>query len=148
MTGFRFGRMCLSFFAVTLLSGVLPAASSTHRATGRFEVYCDSFGFFLKEIDGVPAPGELFLIWYKGVPGFLDDLPKAKALDVSVYPKGCGADGKCEAVANAKLWLDAEHTPGGKRISGRYDIDWHGQHLTGKFLAKRRENKKPPRICE
>jgi hypothetical protein len=148
MSRSRFGRICISFAAVILLPGAFPVSSSTHSASGRFEVYCDSFGFFLKKIDGAPAPGEFLLLLYRGFPGFFDDLPGDKALDVSVYSKGCSADGKCDAVANGKLWLDAEHTPGGARISGKYDIDWHGQHLKGQFLARRHENKKPPRICE
>ena len=142
-----FLRVCFCLTAVALLVAVFPTASSTHSATGRFEVYCDSFGFFLQKIDGAPAPGELFLFLYRGFPGFVDYLPRGEGLDVSVYPKGCSAAAKCDSVATAKLWLDAEHRPGATRISGKYDIDWHGQHLKGQFLARRRQYKKPPRIC-
>ena len=55
---------------------------------------CDSFGFFLAEIDGAPAPGEFFLFLYRGFPAFVDYLP-GEWLDVSVYPKGCDAYVKC-----------------------------------------------------
>lgn len=139
-------RVCFYLPIVVLLLAVLPT-SSTQSATGRFEVYCDSFGFFLEKIDGAPAPGEFFLFLYRGFPGFVDHLPGGEELDVSVYAKGCSPEAKCESVATAKLWLDTEHRPGATRISGRYDIDWHGQHLKGQFLARRHQYKKPPRIC-
>jgi hypothetical protein len=132
---------------VALLLWAFPTASSTHGATGRFEVYCDSFGFFLENVDGAPALGGFFVFLYRGFPGFVDYLPGGEELDVSVYPKGCNAAVKCASVATAKVWLDAEHRPGGMRISGKYDIDWHGQHLKGQLLARRRQYKKPPRAC-
>jgi hypothetical protein len=141
-------RICLG--AVVLLLFVFPAEPSTHEASGRFEVYCDSVGFYLGKIDGAPAPAEFFLLMYRGFPGFIDALPGGSWLEVSVYPKDCRADGKCETrkVADGRLWLDAEHDPGGKQISGKYDIDFNGQHATGRFAATRREYKKPPRMCE
>ncbi|HEY6386428.1 MAG TPA: hypothetical protein VIX91_12175 [Candidatus Acidoferrum sp.] len=146
-TGSLFGPKCVSLAVVVLWLGVLPVAPATRNATGSFEVYCDSFGFFLEKVEGAPAPGEFFLLLYRGFPGFVDALPGGEALDVSVYPKGCHADSKCDSVANGKLWLDSEHVPGGTQISGKYDIDWHGQHLKGQFLSRRRKYKKPPRIC-
>jgi len=133
--------------AAVFLVAAIPTVASTHGTTGRFEVYCDSFGFFLEKIDGAPAPGGFFLFLQRGFPGFIDYLPGGVELDVSVYPTGCNAAVPCERVATAKLWLDAEHRQGGTRISGKYDIDWHGQHLKGQFLAMRHQYKKPPRIC-
>ena len=133
--------------AVVFLVAAIPTASSTHGATGRFEVYCDSFGFFLEKIDGAPPPGRFFLFLFRGFLPLYEYLPERQELDVSVYPKGCNASLKCESVATAKLWLDAQHQPGGTQISGEYDIDWHGQHLKGQFLARRHQYKKPPRIC-
>ena len=125
---------------------MLPGALSTHGATGRFEVYCDSFGFFLANVDGGPAPKEFFLFLYGGFP-FVEYLPGGEWLDVAVYPKGCSANAKCDSVAHGKLWFDAEHRPGATRISGKYDIDLNGRHLKGQFLARRRQYKTPPRIC-
>jgi len=137
--------ICLS--AAALLLAVFPTVSSTQGATGTFEVYCDSFGFFLANIDAAPAPKEFFLFLYRNFPGFVDYLPEGEWLDVSVYPKGCSAAKKCDSVARGKLLLDAVHDPGASRMSGAYDIDFKGQHLLGRFLAKRHEYKNPPRIC-
>src|SRR5215469_11754369 len=107
--------------AAVFLVAAIPTVASTHGATGRFEVYCDSFGFFLEKIEGAPAPGGFFIFLQRGFAGFIDYLPKGEELKVSVYPKGCNAALKCESVATAKLWMDAEHRPGGTRISGDYD---------------------------
>jgi hypothetical protein len=147
MRSFRLGRIGIYLSAAALLLGVFPTASSTQGATGTFEVYCDSFGLFLANIDGAPAPKEFFLFLYRGFPEVGDYLPEGAWFDVSVYPKGCSAAIKCDSVARGKLLLDAVHKPDAIRISGKYDIDFKGQHLTGQFVAKRHEYKNPPRIC-
>jgi hypothetical protein len=147
MRGFRLSRIGFYLSAAALLLGVFPTASSTQGATGTFEVYCDSFGFFLANIEATPAPKEFFLFLYRGFPGFVDYLPEEEWLDVSVYPKGCSATTKCDEVARGKLLLDAVHKPDTTRISGKYDIDLNGRHLVGHFLAKRHQYKNPPRIC-
>jgi hypothetical protein len=56
----QFGRICVCLGAVVLLLAVRPIGSLTNNAIGRFEVYCDGFGFFVANIDGAPAPGRLF----------------------------------------------------------------------------------------
>jgi len=142
-----FARICIFLSTVILFLAVFPTASSTHIAIGRFEVYCDGVGFFLAKIDGAPAPGELVLFLYLDFPPGAIYLPAEKWADVFVYRKGCAADGKCEITARGRVWLDAEATPGAKRISGKYEIDLNGQHLNGQFVAKRHEYKYPPRIC-
>ena len=143
----QFARICICLSAVALLLAVFPSASSAHNATGRFEVYCDGVGFFLAKIDGAPAPRKLVLFLYLDFPPGAIYLPEEKWADVFVYRKGCAVDGKCEIIARGKVWLDAEATPAARRISGKYEIDLHGQHLKGQFVAKRHEYKYPPRVC-
>jgi hypothetical protein len=153
-----FGQIRIYLGVAALLLFVFPAAPSTHEASGHFEVYCDSFGFFLAKIDGAPAPGEFFLFLYRTFPGFVEYLPEEEWLEISVHPKGCPnrldknshlrEDVKCDAVGHGRLSLDAKHEPGEKRISGKYDIDFNGQHATGRFVATRREYRDSPRICE
>jgi hypothetical protein len=140
-------RIGICFSAAALLLVVFPTASSTQGATGTFEVYCDSFGFFLASIDAAPAPKEFFLFLYRGFPEVGDYLPQGEWLDVSVYLKGCSAAIKRDSVARGKLLLDKVHDPGATRISGKYDIDFKGQHLIGHFRAKRHQYKNAPGIC-
>jgi hypothetical protein len=109
---------------------------------------CDSFGFVLTNIDGTPGPRAYLSLLYKGFPKIIDSLPGGMRFEAEVLPKGCIADGKCKSIATGKIRLDAEHDPAGKQISGQYEIGINGQHLTGQFLATRRVNKHPPRICE
>jgi hypothetical protein len=142
----QFGRICVCLGAVVILLAVLPIASSTNNATGRFEVYCDGFGFFLVNIDGAPAPGKLFLFLYTGFPG-TSYIPKETWKEVYVYRDGCIADGKCEVLAHGKAWLDDEAMPDASRVSGKYLIELNGQHLRGQFAAKRHNYRHPPRLC-
>jgi hypothetical protein len=140
-----FARICFSLSAVVLLLAVLPTASSTADASGRFEVYCDGVGFFLLKVDGAPVPGKLFLFLYTSFPG-IPYVPKETWKDVAVYRNECFSDSKCEVLAHGKIWLD-EAMPDARRVSGKYEIELNGQHLRGQFAAKRRQSKHPSRIC-
>ena len=142
----QFGRICVCLGAVVLLLAVLPIASSTNNATGRFEVYCDGVGFFLTKVDGAPAPGKLLLFSHTGFPS-IPYMPKETWKEVYVYRDGCIADGKCEVLAHGKVWLDDEAMPEAKRVSGKYEIELNGQHISGQFAAKRHDYKRAPRLC-
>lgn len=142
----RFGRVCICLTVVVLSLAALPTASPAQSASGHFEVYCDSIGFFLTKIDGAPAPGRLLLFLYTGFP-WLRNVPKETWKDVSVFRDGCIADGKCEVLAHGKVWLDDEAVSDAARISGKYEIELNGQHLHGQFAAKRHYNKHSPRLC-
>jgi hypothetical protein len=146
MSVLQFARICFCLSAVVLLPAVFPSASSTHNATGRFEVCCDGAGFFPVKVDGAPVPGKLFLFLYTGFPR-TPYVPKEAWKDVYVYRHGCLADGKCEALARGKGWLDDEAMPDVRRVSGKYEIELNGQHLRGQFVAKRHDYKNPPRLC-
>lgn len=152
----QFGRICICLGALVLLLAVLPTASSTHNANGRFEVYCDGVGFFLADIDGAPAPRKLVLFLYMGSTGSTFGgryLGQGKWSDVFIFRNGCVPDGRCDSIAHGKVWIDAWDTPSGddalppKHISGEYEIDLNGQHLKGQFVAKQQEYKCPPRLC-
>lgn len=146
----QFARILICLSAALLFIRVLPIASSTHNATGRFEVYCDGVGFFLANIDGAPAPGKLLLFLYTGFPGIVY-VPKETWKEVYVYRDGCIADGKCEVLAHGTIWLDNEDlSPAeadAKHISGKYEIELNGRHLHGQFAAKVHDYKYPPRLC-
>ncbi|HTT32266.1 MAG TPA: hypothetical protein VMH48_01575 [Methylomirabilota bacterium] len=148
MTIPKAGRICLGLGFVVLLLAVVPIASPAHSATGHFEVYCDGVGFFLNRIEGAPAAGKLFLFLHIAFPPGAIYLPEEKWSDVFVYRNRCAADGKCEVIAHGKVWLDAGATPAAERVSGKYEIDLNGQHLEGRFVAKRHRYKHAPRICE
>jgi hypothetical protein len=146
----QFGRVCGFLGAVVLLLAVFSTASSTHNATGRFEMYCDGVGFFLANIDGAPPPRELFFFLYVSFPpGTMGGryLPQEQWSNVSVYPKGCMADAKCEVIAHGKVWIDKDTTPPPRRLSGKYEIDLNDQHLKGLFVVKEHQHKYPPRVC-
>ncbi len=125
---------------------VVASATAAQDATGRFEVYCDGFGFFLAKVDGAPAPGKLVLFLRTRFPG-VPYVPKEEWRVVSVYRDGCAAGGNCELLTRGMIRLDTEMTRDSRRVSGEYDIDLGGQWVKGRFVARERKNRHPPRIC-
>ncbi|MFZ0417892.1 MAG: hypothetical protein WAM04_07290 [Candidatus Sulfotelmatobacter sp.] len=130
-----------------LIACVLQAShsiSAADNAKGWFEGDCSGSTFRIAKLAGA-SPGEyLVLRLNSGSPLPTPLFEGAGWLDVQ--GKRClGAD-KCEAGTQAKIWLN-EMKGRTKRISGRYTIDFSGQHLEGQFRVKyRRRN--PPDICE
>lgn len=135
--------------AVLLLVAV-PSAKSAGDATGHFEMYCDGVGFFLAKVDGAPKPGKLFLFFHTGFGGF-SYVPANAWENVAIYRDGYTAALHCPVLARGRIQVDNEIPPYGQgvtRVSGKYDFELSGQHLQGRFAAKQRVNKHPPRICE
>jgi hypothetical protein len=130
-----------------LLLVVVANSHSSEDATGRFEVYCDGVGFLLAKVDGAPAPGKLLLFLYAGFPS-VPYVAREEWKDVNVYRNGCVADGTCEVLTHGRIKLDNEITPDARRVSGRYEFEFSGQHLRGTFTVERGRYKHPPRICE
>lgn len=127
-------------------------AASTSSATGHFEVYCDGFGIFLAGIDGAPAPRKLVLFFHIGTFGS-NYFGQGTWSRVFVFPDGCVPDGKCQNIADAKVWIDPLDTQdtadaGPKRLSGKYQINLNGTRLEGAFVVKRHDRRRPLRICE
>ena len=91
---------------------------------------------------------------FKGSPAYFEVLGgrfvgQGKWSDVYVYRDGCVPDGKCENIADGKVWIDTtdEQDKQLKRISGKYEINLNGKHLEGTFLAKRHDRRRPLRLC-
>jgi hypothetical protein len=55
-----------------------------------------------------------------------------------VHSERCSSAAKCEAATHARIWLDKGNVKF-KRVSGKYDVDFGGQHLEGTFLVKYRK---------
>jgi len=135
--------ICLCLIALFLPA--LPLSAFATNATGHFEVYCDGVGIFLAKIDGAPAPGKLVLFSYIGFPSNTMGgrwLRRGMWSNVSVFRNGCVPDGKCQSIADGKVWIDGRDStnfrePPPKRISGKYEIDLKGKHLEGGFVVKR-----------
>ncbi len=126
--------------------------ASVTTPTGHFEVYCDGVGIFLAKIDGAPAPGKLVLFSPTSFPpGTFGGryFEQGKWSDIYVYRDGCVPDGKCESIADGKVWIDAtdKQDTQPKHISGKYEINLNGKHLKGTFLAKLHDRRRPLRLC-
>ena len=137
---------------IVLFVTPLLSPASVGVATGHFEVYCDRVGIFLAKIDGVPAPGKLVLfspVNFPPGPIGSDYFGKGKWSDIYVFRDGCVPDGKCESIADGRVWIDAlpmqDTVP--KHISGKYEINLNGKHLDGTFLAKLHVRRHPLRLC-
>jgi hypothetical protein len=122
--------------------------ASAAMATAHFEVYGDGVGIFLAKIDRASAPGKLVLFLHMGTIGGRY-LGRGKWSTIYVLPDGCVPDGKCESIADGRLWIDAPDTPdpAPKRISGKYEINLNGKRLEGTFAAKRHDRRHPLRLC-
>lgn len=145
--GFAAAYVFLGLIGVFVPPSLTPA--SVPRATGHFEEYCDGVGLFLAKIDGAPAPGKLVMFSRLAFPGGTfggEYIGQGKWSEVSVFRDGCVPDGKCESIADGRVWIDALDTPP-KHISGKYEIKLNGKVLEGVFGAKIRARKHPLRIC-
>jgi hypothetical protein len=132
---------------------VTPSLSraSVATSTGHFEVYCDGVGIFPSKIDGAPASGKLVLFSRVDFPpGIIGSyIGQGQWFNVYVDRDGCVPDGKCESIAEGRVWIDTtdkqDTLP--KHISGKYEINLNGKHLEGTFVARRRNRKHPLRLC-
>jgi len=74
---------------------------------------------------------------------------QGKWSDIYVFRDGCVPDGKCESIADGKVWIDPpqnQDTPP-KQISGKYEINLNGKSLEGNFVARRHITRPPVRLC-
>ena len=142
---FRKLRICVSLLLIGVAVPGNLSLLSADSPSGRFERYCDGVWFFLTKIDGLPASEKVTLFFRMPFP------PGAVYLTEEswwwqVYAQVCSAQGQCEDATSAKMWLN-KGASSGEIISGKYEIDFHGQHLQAQFAAKRRKPTKT-RICE
>ena len=139
-----FGRAYVLLGLVALFA-TLRAFASAPSATGHFEIYCDGLGLFLANVEGAPTSGKL--VFFSQLNTFGGKyVGQGKWSDVYVYRDGCVPDGKCESIADCRVWIDAANSPP-KYISGKYEIKLNGKQLEGTFHIKRRLRKPPLRLC-
>jgi hypothetical protein len=137
--------MAICLGIAVLLLAIVPTTTSARDASGHFELYCNSIGFFLERVDGAPAPGKLVLYLRTHTRG-VRFVPTEQWMDVDVYGDRCPAGGKCEVLANGKIVLN-EIASDEKRVSGRYEMELGGKHPHGQFAAEERRYK-GREICE
>jgi hypothetical protein len=144
---------CLKSYRVTisLRSALLILLLQTNQlqllaadAIGRFEPDCGGVTFHMTKFGGMKAGEELVFRIYGGPLPWWTYLPKNDWKDV--YGERCMAANKCEDATRARIWM-GNTQPDSKTISGKYEIDFGGQHLEGRFLLKYHKHK-PLVICE
>ena len=131
---------------IVLFVPSLPTLASEDAATGHFEIYCDGIGLFLSKIDGAPASGKLVLFSELGSTFDGEYVGQWKWSNIYVFRDGCLPDGKCESIADGRVWIDTRDALP-KRISGKYEIKLNGKLIKGTFFAKKRVRKRPLRLC-
>jgi hypothetical protein len=136
------GFLLLLFFPALLLQVYPSTLLAAQNASGWFSPHCDGASFYLSKVGGLPSGQKLNLnMRHYGLPWW-NYRPQEVWEDVSA--ERCFAARKCEAATRARIWLDKGDAKD-KRVSGKYDVDFGGQHLEGKFLVKYR---KQDWICE
>ena len=131
---------------LVLVAALLQACPSilmaAKDASGRFSPHCDGASFYLSKVDGLPSKQKINLnmrqhfSWWNYRP---------QEVWEDVYAERCTSAGKCEAAAHARIWLD-KADPKDKYVSGKYEVDFGGEHLSGNFFVKYRNDK--TWICE
>jgi len=131
-------------FLALVLQSYSSALLAAKVASGRFSPHSDGASFYLSKVDGL-APGQklIMTIRHFALP-WSSYRPQEIWEDAST--EQCSPDGKCESATNARVWLD-KGKPNDKHVSGRYDVNFGGQHLEGGFLVKYRKEK-PLWLCE
>jgi hypothetical protein len=136
----------LRFFLIALTVQAIPLASFAADARGWVEEDCIGSIFHLAKIDGIPITQEIILRLNNCGSGIPLALCMTEANPYEVQGKRCSGAGKCEEATQAKVWLNKGNGRI-RRISGRYTVDFSGQHLEGQFMVNYRKHKKPF-ICE
>jgi len=113
--------------------GACIADRETHGAPHR-----DGASFYFSNVDGLSSGQELTLNLRHYALSWWNYRPQEVWEDV--YAERCISAGKCEAATHARIWLD-KGNPNDKRVSGKYEVDFGGQHLAGQFVVKYRKEK-------
>lgn len=124
-------------FLVVLLQAYPSTLFAAKNAAGWFSPHCDGASFYLSKVDGIPSEQKLNMNMRYSLPWW-NYRPQEVWEDV--YAERCISAEKCDVATHARIWLD-KGNPNDKRISGRYEVDFGGQHLAGQFLVKYRKEK-------
>jgi hypothetical protein len=132
-----------------LIACMLQAGHSISAAAddtqGWFEEDCSGATFHLDKFAGA-SPGQYLILRLNSGSHLPTPLFEGAGW-LEVHGKRCFDVDRCEAATQATIWLN--QTKGStKRISGRYTVNFSGQHLEGRFVLKHRRHKGSPFICE
>jgi hypothetical protein len=140
-------KVRFSLILIVLFLQIAPSPLPAADANGRYERYCDGWFFYLSNVDGLPASEKLVLFLRMNCPPCAVYTPE-EVWWTNVFAQRCSADGKCkdEDATSSRIWLDKGASEG-KRISGKFEVDFDGQLLKGQFVTKEGKPKQV-RICE
>jgi hypothetical protein len=113
-------------------------------ASGWFTPHCDGASFYLCNVSGLPPGQKLNLNMRHYALSW--GIYRPQEVWEDVYAERCSPAGKCEEATRARIWLD-RGSPKDKRVLGKYDVDFGGQHFEGQFLVRYRKEKQDY-ICE
>ncbi|MGA8213277.1 MAG: hypothetical protein WB799_06770 [Candidatus Sulfotelmatobacter sp.] len=138
-------KVHLRFLVIAvMLPAIYSISASADDAKGWFEGDCTGATFQISKFAGA-SPGQYLVLRFDGASHLAIQLFEGEGW-LKVQGKRCLSADQCEAASEAKIWLNP--TKGAKRISGKYTVDFSGQHLEGQFLVKYRRHKGPAYICE
>lgn len=127
--------LLLLFFLALLLQVCPSTLLAVRNGSGWFSPHCDGASFYLSKVDGLPSGQKLnlnmrhyALSWWNY---------RRQEVWEDVYAERYFSAGKYEVAIHARIWLDKGDAKD-KRVSVKYDVDFGGQHLEGKFLVKYR----------
>ncbi|MGB7280848.1 MAG: hypothetical protein WBE13_01195 [Candidatus Acidiferrum sp.] len=92
----------------------------------------------MSKVDGMPPGQKLIMTIRHHALSWWNYRPQEVWEDV--FAERCLSDGKCELATHARIWLD-KGRPNDKHVSGKYDVEFGGQHLEGRFLVKYHKEK-------
>jgi hypothetical protein len=124
-------------FAAVLLHACFSTLWAAKGASGWFSPHCDGASFYLSKVEGLPSKQKINLNLRQHFPWW-NYRPQEVWEDV--YAERCTSIGKCEAATHARIWLD-KAGPKDKHVSGKYEMDFGGEHLAANFLVKYRNDK-------
>jgi hypothetical protein len=124
---------------IALFALLSVSAVSAQDARGWFEEYCDGAAFHLTSFAGRRDAQEL-TFWFR------------TQIPLQLYAVGtswwdvvlCPSTEHCDESVGGKLeFLEFRK----KLLSGRYVVDYKGQHREGRFMLKKRTHKHPEHLC-
>ena len=140
----RLTSLVVQLVFVAIVLGSCPSTLLAAKdASGSFSPHCDGASFFLSKVDGLPSEQNLILNMRHYALSWWSYRPQEVWEDV--YAERCSA-GKCQNATHARIWL-SKGNPSDRRVSGKYEVDFGGQHFLGTFFAKYRKEK-ASYICE
>jgi hypothetical protein len=136
-------RIQVRFVLIALLFQASSASAFAADGEGYFQEDCSGTTIHITKIDDAHHGQQLIFRLSSSLP---IRLYMTEAHVWNAEAKRCSADGKCEEASHARVWVNEEKGKN-KHISGKYEVDFSGQHLEGPFVVKYRKYKPLP-ICE